>query len=87
MITIFWGMTLGMVVSTVKKSENGAAIGCASIVVTNLTLFGIIWPLEAIPYWISWASILMPSTMPTEALRSLMSTGSIELIELITSKI
>ena len=76
-----------MVVSSVTKSENGAAIGCASIVVANLTFCGIIWPLEAVPYWIRWASILMPSTLPTEALRGLMSTGSIELIESITIKI
>ena len=75
MIKIFSGMTFGMVVSSVTKSENGAAIGCASIVVANLTLCGIIWPLEAIPYWIRWASILMPSTMPTEALRGLMNKG------------
>lgn len=36
---------------------------------------GIIWPLEAMPYWIRWFSYMQPQTLPTEMLRHVLSRG------------
>lgn len=41
----------------------------------NLILSGIIWPLEAMPYWIRWFSYIQPQTLPTETLRHVLSRG------------
>lgn len=74
-LNYYLGMSFGMVVSTLTASETAAAISIASIVIGNITLCGVIWPIEAVPYWIRWLSISMPSTLPTEALRGLMNKG------------
>lgn len=69
------GMTYGLVVSAICRQENTASIILSATVTTNLILCGMIWPIEAMPYWIRWLSYGMPSTLPTEAIRSLMNRG------------
>lgn len=69
------GMTYGLVVSSLCKQENTAALTISATVMSNMALCGMIWPIEAIPYYLRWFCYLQPSTLPTEALRSLMNRG------------
>jgi ABC-type multidrug transport system permease subunit len=69
------GMTFGLVVSALFTQENTAALTISATVMTNIALCGMIWPIEAIPYYLRWFSYIQPSTLPTEALRSLLNRG------------
>lgn len=55
--------------------ENTAVMMILGTFYPNLILSGIIWPLEAMPYWIRWFSYIQPQTLPTEALRHILSRG------------
>ncbi len=69
------GMTFGLVVSALCRQENTAALTISATVMTNMALCGMIWPIQAIPYYMRWFSYIQPSTLPTEALRSLLNKG------------
>ncbi|KAG9508995.1 ABC transporter G family member 23, partial [Fragariocoptes setiger] len=69
------GMAFGLFVSAVCEEENTAIMMILGTFYPNLLLAGVIWPLEAIPYWLRWFSYLQPQTIPTEALRNLIARG------------
>ncbi|RWS22511.1 abc transporter-like protein, partial [Leptotrombidium deliense] len=66
---------LGLVVSACCHQENTAVMMILGTFYPNLILSGIIWPLEAMPYWIRWFSYVQPQTLPTESLRHVLSRG------------
>lgn len=61
--------------SAVCEEENTAMMMILGTFYPNLLLAGVIWPIEAIPYWLRWFSYLQPQTIPTEALRNLIVRG------------
>lgn len=65
----------GLVVSATCHQENTAVMMILGTFYPNLILSGIIWPLEAMPYWIRWFSYIQPQTLPTETLRHVLSRG------------
>jgi ABC-type multidrug transport system permease subunit len=67
--------TTGLVVSATCHQENTAVMMILGTFYPNLILSGIIWPLEAMPYWIRWFSYIQPQTLPTETLRHVLSRG------------
>ncbi|CAG2112457.1 unnamed protein product, partial [Medioppia subpectinata] len=69
------GMAFGLVVSALCQQENTAVMMILGTFYPNLILSGIIWPLEAMPYWIRWFSYIQPQTLPTESLRNVLSRG------------
>jgi len=69
------GMAFGLVVSACCHEENTAVMMILGTFYPNLILSGIIWPLEAMPYWIRWFSYIQPQTLPTETLRHVLSRG------------
>jgi len=69
------GMAFGLVVSATCHQENTAVMMILGTFYPNLILSGIIWPLEAMPYWIRWFSYIQPQTLPTETLRHVLSRG------------
>ncbi|RWS08097.1 ATP-binding cassette transporter sub-family H 88708-like protein, partial [Dinothrombium tinctorium] len=69
------GMAFGLVVSACCHQENTAVMMILGTFYPNLILSGIIWPLEAMPYWIRWFSYIQPQTLPTESLRHVLSRG------------
>lgn len=69
------GMAFGLVVSATCHQENTAVMMILGTFYPNLILSGIIWPLEAMPYWIRWFSYIQPQTLPTETLRHILSRG------------
>lgn len=69
------GMSFGLLVSALCDEENTAVMMLVGTFYTNLILAGIIWPLEAMPRWLRWVSYMQPQTLPTEALRNILSRG------------
>ncbi|KAI1295551.1 ABC transporter G family member 20 [Halotydeus destructor] len=69
------GMAFGLVVSATCHQENTAVMMILGTFYPNLILSGIIWPIEAMPYWIRWFSYIQPQTLPTESLRHVLSRG------------
>jgi ABC-type multidrug transport system permease subunit len=69
------GMAFGLLVSALCHEENTAVMMILGTFYPNLILSGIIWPLEAMPYWIRWFSYMQPQTLPTEMLRHVLSRG------------
>jgi len=69
------GMAFGLVVSACCHEENTAVMMILGTFYPNLILSGIIWPLDAMPYWIRWFSYIQPQTLPTETLRHVLSRG------------
>lgn len=69
------GMSFGLMVSAICKEENTAIMMILGTFYPNLLLAGVIWPIEAIPYWLRWFSYLQPQTLPTQALRDLIVRG------------
>lgn len=69
------GMSFGLMVSAICKEENTAIMMILGTFYPNLLLAGVIWPIEAIPYWLRWFSYLQPQTLPTQSLRNLIVRG------------
>ena len=69
------GMSFGLMVSAICKEENTAIMMILGTFYPNLLLAGVIWPIEAIPYWLRWFSYLQPQTLPTQSLRDLIVRG------------
>lgn len=69
------GMSFGLMVSAICNEENTAIMMILGTFYPNLLLAGVIWPIEAIPYWLRWFSYLQPQTLPTQALRDLIVRG------------
>jgi len=69
------GMSLGLVISGAATIETEAVQLSLSAYFPALLLSGVIWPLEAIPSWISWLSYALPTTWAAQALRSIMIRG------------
>lgn len=69
------GMSFGLMVSSICREENTAIMMILGTFYPNLLLAGVIWPIEAIPYWLRWFSYLQPQTLPTQSLRDLIVRG------------
>lgn len=69
------GMSFGLMVSAICREENTAIMMILGTFYPNLLLAGVIWPIEAIPYWLRWFSYLQPQTLPTQSLRNLIVRG------------
>lgn len=69
------GMTCGIFVSAICAHQETATILVCGLMFMNMFMSGIIWPLEAIPLYMRWLSIIQPSTLPVESLRGIISRG------------
>jgi len=69
------GMSLGLVISGAASIEVEAVQLSLSAYFPALLMSGVIWPVEAIPTWISWLSYSLPTTWAAAALRSIMIRG------------
>lgn len=69
------GQSFGMFVSSVVREESEAIQMTLAIFFPALLLSGVIWPIEAIPYWFVWLSKGLPTTWTAAAMRSVMLRG------------
>jgi len=68
-------MSLGLVIAAMSDSEATAVMLAVSIFFPIFLVSGIIWPLQAIPWWARWVSFGLSSTWAAEALRDIISRG------------
>lgn len=69
------GMALGLIISTVAHDEVAAIQYAMALFFPTLLLSGILWPVQAIPWWFRPISMALPTTWTAEAMRSIMIRG------------
>jgi len=45
------------------------------MVLTNLFRLGLMWPTENFPEWVQWIAYFLPTTLPSETMRSIFFRG------------
>ncbi|KAH6922148.1 hypothetical protein HPB50_009897 [Hyalomma asiaticum] len=69
------GMVYGLVISSMCVEENSAIMLALGSFYPNLLLSGVVWPTQAMPYYMRYLSYGLPQTIPTESLRCILSRG------------
>ncbi|XP_064485038.1 ABC transporter G family member 20-like isoform X3 [Ornithodoros turicata] len=69
------GMTYGLLISSMCVEENSAIMLALASFYPNLLLSGVVWPTQAMPYYMRYISYGLPQTIPTESLRCILSRG------------
>jgi len=69
------GMSFGLLISSSAPTETDAIQLSIASYFPALLLSGVLWPIEAIPKWISWLSYALPTTWAAAAMRSIMIRG------------
>ncbi|XP_075525864.1 ABC transporter G family member 23-like isoform X1 [Dermacentor variabilis] len=69
------GMIYGLVISSMCVEENSAIMLALGSFYPNLLLSGVVWPTQAMPYYMRYLSYGLPQTIPTESLRCILSRG------------
>jgi len=69
------GMGFGLLISSICSQENTAIMMLVGTFYINLTLSGIIWPIEAMPRILRFIGYFQPQTIPVESLRHILSRG------------
>ncbi|AIF68694.1 hypothetical protein PAP_01260 [Palaeococcus pacificus DY20341] len=69
------GVNLGMLLSSVTRSEGQAVQLIPIIILPTFLLAGIFWPIEAIPKYLRPFSYLLPPTYAVDSLRSVIIRG------------
>lgn len=70
------GIAYGLLISSLVRDQNGAALTIVSSLVVKITMSGILWPFEAIPRWLRALCYVQPLTMPVQALKSITLKGA-----------
>ncbi|KAM7294254.1 hypothetical protein ISCGN_023771 [Ixodes scapularis] len=68
-------MIYGLVISSMCVEENSAIMLALGSFYPNLLLSGVVWPTQAMPYYMRYLSYGLPQTIPTESLRCILSRG------------
>ncbi|XP_077547875.1 ABC transporter G family member 23-like [Haemaphysalis longicornis] len=69
------GMMLGLLISSLFDDPEAATLVSVGCNYPAMMISGILWPLEGIPEAVRVVSYVLPLTLPSEALRSVMSKG------------
>ncbi|XP_053209393.1 ABC transporter G family member 20-like [Panonychus citri] len=69
------GLTHGMMISSMCSEFFMAAVISNGMLLTMFILSGALWPVQSLPFWLKKVSLALPVTIPTEALRSILSRG------------
>ncbi|XP_043268137.1 ABC transporter G family member 23-like isoform X2 [Venturia canescens] len=73
--TGFCGLCYGFLISIVSSSQTLANYISTGSFYPAILLCGCLWPLEGMPKVLRWVSFLIPTTLPSLALRGLMDKG------------
>ena len=71
----FLGLTHGMMISAMCSTFFTAAVLSNGVLLIMFILSGALWPVESLPWLLKRVSYVCPTTLPTEALRSVLSRG------------
>ena len=71
----FSGMSFGLLISSLVSEEISGLQIATGILYPIILLSGIIWPLEAVPFWLRSISYSFPTTLTANALRSIITRG------------
>ncbi|CAH2004698.1 unnamed protein product [Acanthoscelides obtectus] len=69
------GMSFGFLISAVCTQERDAAQLALGSFYPTLMISGVLWPIEALPWGLRYFALLMPLTLATTAMRSIMLRG------------
>jgi len=69
------GITIGLIISSVCKTQQDATQIALGIFYPNMLLSGILWPLEAMPVALRYISYALPQTLACEAMRAILLRG------------
>ncbi|KAF8781921.1 ABC transporter G family member 23 like protein [Argiope bruennichi] len=75
LLTGLEGMSYGLFISSIVNDENIAMMIAMGSFYPNLLLSGIIWPVEAMPYYLRQFSYCLPLTLIANSMRSILSRG------------
>lgn len=78
LLTLLQGMcgtTIGLIISSVCKTQQDATQIALGIFYPNMILSGILWPLEAMPVVLRYVAYILPQTLACEAMRSVLMRG------------
>lgn len=71
----FYGMTYGLVISSISSDETNAIQLALGSFYPVLLLSGIIWPLQGEPTWLQYISYILPTTWAAGSMRAMMGRG------------
>ncbi|KAI2799937.1 hypothetical protein BLOT_012148 [Blomia tropicalis] len=74
-IQSFCGMCFGLMVSAISDTENTATMLSLGIFYPIMLLSGAVWPIEAMNDYLRYFSCILPATIPTSSMRSIMVRG------------
>ncbi len=74
-VVIFGAVTLGIFTSTFAHNEFQMVQFIPLIIVPQIFLCGIIWPVEQMPDYLQWLSVILPLTYAVDGLRDIMLYG------------
>lgn len=69
------GLSFGLMMSSLIDHDAGSLLITVGVMFSNLMMGGIIWPLRGMPVYMRYVAYFLPLTMPSEALKAIMSKG------------
>ena len=76
LLYILVALSLGLVISTVVKSQLAAMLVSGMVLMLpTILLSGIIFPIESMPQWLQWISAILPARWFVDGIRRLMIQG------------
>jgi len=76
LIFVFSSLGLGLIISTIAKTQLQAMMGSFMMMLPSVLLSGFIFPRESMPLVIYWLSFLLPVTYFIEILRGIVLRGA-----------
>jgi ABC-2 type transport system permease protein len=74
-VVITGAVTLGIFISTFAHNEFQMVQFIPLIIVPQMFLCGVIWPVEQMPDYLQWLSVILPLTYAVDGLRDIMLYG------------
>ncbi|VEN55381.1 unnamed protein product [Callosobruchus maculatus] len=69
------GMCIGFFISAICSDESSAIQMALGSFYPTILLSGVIWPIESMPLYLRYVAIVLPLTLATSAMRSIMLRG------------
>ena len=74
-VIITGAVTLGIFISTFARNEFQMVQFIPLIIIPQIFLCGVIWPVEQMPDYLQWLSVVLPLTYAVDGLREIMLAG------------
>jgi len=74
-VVIIGAVNMGIFLSGFARNEFQMAQFIPLTIAPQMFLSGVIWPIEQMPYYLQWLSVILPLTYAVDGLRSIMLVG------------